>query len=75
MHVDSARKHILARSVDDFSCIFTRQALADGRNLAIADRDVAGVSVGCGGYATVNDDGVKAHGCVLSSSGEVQILC
>ena len=75
MHVDSAGKHILARRIDNLPRILSRQALADGGNLSIADRDVACVSVGCSGYATVNDDGVKAHGCVFSSGGEVQILC
>ncbi len=75
MHVDSAGKHILSRRIDNLPRILSRQALSDSGDLSIADRNVAGVSVGCGGDATVHDDGVKAHGSLLSSGGEVQILC
>ena len=75
VHVDSARKHILTRRIDNLSRIFSRKALPDSGDLPAADRDVAGVSVGCRGDATVNDNGVKAHDCAFSSGGEVQILC
>src|ERR1700674_4317117 len=40
MHVDSAGKHELPRGVDNLSRILSRQALADGGNLSIADRNV-----------------------------------
>src|SRR5580700_5841161 len=75
MHVDSARKYKPARGIDNLRRVVGRQALSECSNLSIADRDVARVSVGCSGYTTVNDDGVKAHNCVFSSASEVEILC
>jgi hypothetical protein len=75
MHVDSAREYILTCRIDNLSRIFSRQALSKSRNLPVIDRNVAAVGVGCGSDATINDDGVKAHDCVFSSSGEVEILC
>src|SRR5438270_10767003 len=41
MHVDSAGKYILTRSVDDFPRVFSRKALADCGNFSLVDRDVA----------------------------------
>src|SRR5258708_22881607 len=73
MYVDSAREYILARRIDNLSSVFPRQALSDGGNLPIADRDVAGVCVGCCLSATVNDDGVKAPLCLLASRGDLQL--
>ena len=75
MHVDSAGKNILTRRIDNFPRILARQALSDSGNFSSVDRDVARVSVRCRDDATVNDDGVKAHGSLFSSSGEAQILC
>src|ERR1017187_3037231 len=75
MHVNSAGKHIFARRVDNLPRVLSRKALPNRGDLSTADRDVAGVGVGRSGYATINDDGVKAHVYVFSSTGEVQILC
>src|SRR5258707_36328 len=64
MHVDSAGEHILTGRIDYFPRVLARKALADGGDFSLVDRDVAGVSVRCGGYEAIHDDSVKAHGCV-----------
>jgi len=75
VYIDSSRKDIFAGSIDDLSSVLARQALADGGNLSRVDGNIAGVSIGRSGDSAVNDDGVKVHGDVLSSGGEVEILC
>jgi hypothetical protein len=66
MYVDSSRQHILSSGIDNLRSIVAREIFSDGRDLTVADSNVAGERVSGRHHASVCDDGVKAHRVLLN---------
>jgi len=61
VHIDPARHDILIFCINHARRVFTRQVLADGRNLAAADGNVSRVGISGRDHCAVYDEGIKGH--------------
>ena len=75
VHVDAARENVPVGGVDDLLRVVARKIVSDGFDFAVGNGDVAGVGIGRGDHAPVDDHGIEAHCKRPPKKSRTRILC